>query len=123
MKNKLTLILIGILGLLSCEKEKDFEGTACFDLENVENIQVNQAVTFTNCSVGGSYYYWDFGDGETSTGESPTHTYSNSGSYTVTLTIQNSELKDVNGDGLVNHIDAFESSSASMELIIQVKEN
>jgi len=123
MKNKLFLSLIGILSLLSCEKEKDFEGTACFDIENIENIQVNQAVTFSNCSQGGSYYYWDFGDGETSTEETPTHSYSNSGTYTVTLTIQNNELNDVNGDGLVNHIDALESSSASTELTIQVKEN
>lgn len=120
MKNKTLLSLIGILSLLSCEKEKDFEGISCFEVENIENILVNQAVKFTNCSEGGSYYYWDFGDGETSTDESPTHAYSNSGSFTVTLTIQNSELKDVNGDGLVNHIDAFESSSSNTEKTIIV---
>ena len=31
-------------------------------------------------------YLWDFGDGETSTEQAPTHTYQMPGSYTVTLT-------------------------------------
>jgi len=32
-------------------------------------------------------YYWDFGDGESSTDMNPVHTYSASGTYTVTLTV------------------------------------
>ena len=34
-------------------------------------------------------YAWDFGDGETGTGANPTHTYSEAGTYTVTLTASN----------------------------------
>jgi PKD repeat protein len=33
-------------------------------------------------------YIWDFGDGTTGTGKTATHTYTNPGTYTVTLTIQ-----------------------------------
>jgi len=32
-------------------------------------------------------YYWEFGDGDTSTDEEPTHSYSAPGPYTVTLTV------------------------------------
>lgn len=34
-------------------------------------------------------FLWDFGDGTTSTDPKPTHTYSNSGPYTVKLTVDN----------------------------------
>lgn len=36
-------------------------------------------------------YLWNFGDGHTSTGTSPTHTYSAPGVYTVTLTTTNAD--------------------------------
>lgn len=32
---------------------------------------------------------WDFGDGQTSTDQNPTHTYTNAGNYTVALTVTN----------------------------------
>jgi len=43
-------------------------------------------VIFTNFSQNASSYSWDFGDGNTSTQESPTHTYAEGGTYTVKLT-------------------------------------
>jgi chitodextrinase len=45
------------------------------------------AVQFTNTSTGGvTAWAWDFGDGETSTLQSPGHTYLQAGDYTVSLT-------------------------------------
>jgi len=35
-------------------------------------------------------YDWDFGDGATSTGQNPTHSYDAVGNYTVTLTVEDS---------------------------------
>nr|WP_321232030.1 PKD domain-containing protein [uncultured Psychroserpens sp.] len=45
--------------------------------------------TFNNTSTGATSYLWDFGDGNTSTEESPTHVYDTHDVYTVTLTATN----------------------------------
>ena len=46
-------------------------------------------VDFTNTTVEGTTYLWDFGDGNTSTEESPSHAYADEGEYEVTLTATN----------------------------------
>lgn len=43
-------------------------------------------VTFTNQSTDATTYHWDFGDGQTSDAEAPSHVYDDFGSYEVTLT-------------------------------------
>ena len=45
--------------------------------------------TFNNTSIGADSLIWDFGDGNTSTEWSPTHTYDTLGFYNVTLTVYN----------------------------------
>jgi PKD repeat protein len=48
------------------------------------------AVTFTDQSTGSpTSWNWTFGDGGTSTARNPSHTYSNAGTYTVSLTATN----------------------------------
>ena len=48
-------------------------------------------VTFTNFSTGNQLsYFWDFGDGTTSTQQLPTHTYTTSGAFTVMLVVTDS---------------------------------
>lgn len=44
-------------------------------------------VSFNAVSNNGAKYTWNFGDGTTGTGVSPSHTYLNSGLYTVTLNV------------------------------------
>ena len=46
-------------------------------------------VSFVNSSVNGTSYNWTFGDGATSTLQNPSHTYSASGTYAVTLIVTN----------------------------------
>ncbi|MEO1053554.1 MAG: PKD domain-containing protein [Bacteroidota bacterium] len=48
-------------------------------------------VTFTDQSLNAVSYAWDFGDGNSSMMASPVHTYAAAGTYTVSLTITNSE--------------------------------
>ena len=47
-------------------------------------------LAFTDTSTGDDLdYYWDFGDGNTSTLKNPTHTYVNQGFYSCILTVTN----------------------------------
>lgn len=58
--------------------------TASFTSSTTDNT-----VFFTNNSVGGEAFAWDFGDDENSTDENPIHVYDEDGSYIVTLTVFN----------------------------------
>jgi PKD repeat protein len=71
-------------------------------------------VNFTDLSVDGDSYLWDFGDGTTSTNKEPSHIYNDPGIYTVSLIVtSNSGCSDtlVKVDyiqvlGPVTHFDA-----------------
>ena len=54
---------------------------------------------FTDASTttgSGTTYMWDFGDGNTSTAQNPTHTYAAAGTYTVCLVVNDSCSADTN---------------------------
>ncbi len=51
---------------------------------------IGSDVDFTNTLTPGATYNWNFGDGNTSTLENPTHNYSTTGSFIVTLVVTNS---------------------------------
>lgn len=55
----------------------DFEFSAITDLE----------YEFVNSNADAASWLWNFGDGETSTLQSPTHTYSESGAYEISLQV------------------------------------
>jgi len=58
----------------------DFNGSSLFGCGPL-------TINFTNASTTAVSYLWNFGDGNTSTLENPTHTYQNRGAYSVSLTI------------------------------------
>jgi len=46
-----------------------------------------QPVSFTSLDTNGVSFFWDFGDGNTSTDENPNHIYASAGIYDVTFTV------------------------------------
>jgi len=91
------------------QNETGWSSTASATTENVGTGQLPVAdfsanplsgeppltVTFTDLSTGDpTSWSWDFGDGGTSTMESPTHIYQTADIYTVTLTVTNAQGED-----------------------------
>ena len=60
-------------------------------------VLVNTPVEFTNLTTGSEPidYLWDFGDGGTSATVNPTHTYTATGTYIVTLVASNAVGEDM----------------------------
>lgn len=60
-----------------------------------DTCEMGKRVAFYNASNGNpTTYTWNFGDGNTSTTESPTHTYNSVGIFTVTLTVDDGTTTD-----------------------------
>jgi parallel beta-helix repeat protein len=51
-------------------------------------------VSFRDTSFNANKFFWDFGDGNTSTEVNPVHTYITAGNYTVTFTAKNENGED-----------------------------
>lgn len=83
----------------------------------------NFMASFTNTSSasGTASYFWDFGDGNTSTTTSPAHTYAANGTYTVCLTVSDSCGTDSSCSSIsvncATPATAFNSSSSNLVAI------
>ncbi len=60
-------------------------------------VQTGNSVAFTNTSLFGVTYNWDFGDGTTSSATSPSHTYANDGIFNVSVKASNSAGDNTSG--------------------------
>ncbi len=57
---------------------------------NQTELCIGESVQFTDISTNNpSDWQWDFGDGNTSIEQNPSHTFENEGTYTVSLTVSN----------------------------------
>lgn len=50
-----------------------------------------EAISFTDASTNAISWFWDFDDGNTSTEQNPTHTYTRAGDFEITLQVTNAE--------------------------------
>jgi PKD repeat protein len=63
--------------------------TPAFTANATSGCKAPLTVNFTDQSTGGPFtnWSWDFGDGQTGTGQNPSHTYNATGSFDVKLTV------------------------------------
>ena len=86
----------GTFGVLMLSEPGDCPATTSITVEPAPVAAFNVTlsggllVDFTDLSTNGSTYFWDFGDGNTSTDQNPTHTYASQANYTVCLTTTSS---------------------------------
>jgi PKD repeat protein len=84
MKRTVLIILTTIFAIAmftSCQKEPATSFTA-----SKTSVVTGEIITFTNSTVDGITFEWNFGDGTSSTLENPTHSFETAGTYNVQLT-------------------------------------
>lgn len=80
------------------------EAPAVDFVANQTIVAVSTVINFTDLStLLPTAWLWDFGDGTTSTSQNPTHAYTSSGFFTVSLTATN-----IVGDGYTTKVDYIE---------------
>ena len=82
-----TLILI-----TACSKEQKDLPAASFQCPNT--VGVGDTIHFQNTSEGAVTFSWDFGDGNVSTEENPSHIYTEPGVFTILLVATNENGSD-----------------------------
>lgn len=90
-----SVFLLGTLAA-SCDNGEDVtpDAKACFSYPSETEINAGEEIVFDNCSEHATSYAWDFGDGEISTDENPSHIYDQGGTYTVKLIAANETSAD-----------------------------
>lgn len=104
MKTTLIGLLVTAITFASCSKSGDIgsnngatinnsdavqKPVASFTIGNAVDNVVGEARTLeiSNTSANGYQYYWDFGNGTTSTDQTPSFFYPIHGNYTITLKV------------------------------------
>jgi PKD repeat protein len=92
---------------------------------NILNAEINASptsgttpltVSYTGNATGGSspyFYSWDFGDGESSSEQNPSHTYNGEGSYTANLTVADSNDSQASDSVIITAIAPADPLSVS----------
>jgi len=105
---KVILIISTLLLFFSCKKDADMQlddqVTACFEISNTI-LNIGEELQITNCSSGASSYEFNFGNGITSTEETPSISYESSGQYNISL-------KAISEGGTINVV--YKSVSVSV---------
>ena len=95
MKKSLFILFSVVIGFTACKKTQILTTTpeAAFstNIINGHDPSESDAIILTNTSSENSNYFWDFGNGKTSTEKSPTAYYAMHGNYNIKLTVTDSK--------------------------------
>jgi PKD repeat protein len=79
-KRSVLVFFVATIAIIACrEPQADFTS-------DKTKISTGEVISFTNQTINGDSYEWDFDDGIVSNEENPTHKYVNEGSFEVKLT-------------------------------------
>ena len=81
-----SFVFVSLYMMEGCSKAAPAQPGACIGSISSPSI-VGTLLTFRSCTVGASSYTWSFGDGTSATGDSATHVYANTGTYSGSLTV------------------------------------
>ena len=88
MKNLLLLFALISFTIGNITAQCTISSTITSVEQNCKTFKFTANTLVSNSTTSILGYFWDFGDGQTSTSQSPTHTYSaNTGNFTVTVTV------------------------------------
>ena len=91
-------VSLSVTSISGCQNTVTYNSLVCVVDNPVANFTVNSnqitesnsTIVLTNTSTGATNYQWEFGDGYTSSDNSPTHTYqTDTDEYTIILTVEN----------------------------------
>jgi len=81
--------------IINVEHPPNAPPEADFTYQSSAKTSINELISFTDHSsdIDGTItsWFWDFGDGTTSTQKNPTHQYSNIGTFTISLTVKDDD--------------------------------
>ena len=118
---KLKLIFGFILILLSAcddDGEPTVEPIAAFSFNITNEGILPTTVNFTSTSQNAASYQWSFGDGGTSDLQNSEHTYTESGTFQVSLTVENGSLSDTETKSVIIAAEAETTSIPQVDDVI-----
>lgn len=90
--------------------EVDFSGS-------LQTCLINTNIDFNETTIGVTGWYWDFGDGNTSTEQNPSHSYSYAGIYSVQLTGTSSTGEQVS-ENKPNYINVTDNDTSIKKIYL-----
>lgn len=98
MRQTCTYLLL-LLVVFGCKSQPE----ACFTVEQETHLAPRVPLQFNDCALEAEEYFWEFGDGETSTDVNPQHSYLWPGDYYPKQTV--TKDGESNGGARLIHVD------------------